>query len=71
MLPAHNTVVLHLETLEMGKFPLTLFLAKPRYNAKAAFETYELLIYEDVPCTASSLCKSVLKCTEVYTQARL
>jgi len=63
MLPAHNTVVLHLETLEMGKCLLTLSLAKPRYNAKAAFKTYELFIYEDVPCTTSSLCNSVLKCT--------
>jgi hypothetical protein len=58
MLPAHNIVVLHLETLEMGKCLSTLSLAKPRYNNKAALKTYELFSYE-----ASFLCKSVLKCT--------
>ena len=63
MLPAHNSVVLHLETLEMGKCLLTLSLIKPRYSAKAALKTYEFLIYEDIPYTTSSLRKSVLKCT--------
>jgi len=61
MLPAHNTVVLHLETLEMGKCLLTLSLTKPRHSAKAALKIYELFIYEDVLYTTSSLGKSVLK----------
>ena len=62
MLPAHKTVVLRLETLEMGNCPLTLSLAKPRYNAKEALKTYEFFIYEDIPYTTSSLHKSVLNC---------
>lgn len=62
MLPVHNTAALRLET-EMGKCLLTFSLAKPRYSAKAALKTYELFIYEDVPYTTSSFCKSVLNCT--------
>jgi len=63
MLPVHNTLVLRLGTLEMGKCLLTLSLAKPRKNAKAFLKTYELFVDEAVPYTTSSLRKSVLKCT--------
>jgi hypothetical protein len=36
------------ETLEMGKFILTLSLAKMRQNANATLETQKLLVYDDI-----------------------
>jgi hypothetical protein len=36
------------DTFGMRKRPLTLHLAKPRYNVKTIFKTYALFMYGDM-----------------------